>query len=421
MAFSNTSGGTVLIGITNDRKIQGVTVNAESVQNWLNEIRSKTSPQLVPIGEIVNCKGKMVVVFTVPEYPIKPVSTRSRYFKRVANSNHLMNTDEIAAEHLRTINSSWDYYIDPEHRIETISVEKVQKFIQRIEKQTGKIIEGDPIDFLRKLEIIRRNKLTFGGYLLFVKDYCLASDLQAGRFKGETKIIDSISLNTDLFSETDEIFSFIKKHLMVEYIITGEPQRTERFDYPFDAIREIVINMVVHRDYRDSSASIIKIFDDRIEFFNPGRLYGGITLKDLLSGSYISQCRNKLIAMAFKEAGLIERYGSGIQRIMRICNDYGIIPPVFEELFNGFKVTLFKKKVNVTEGVTESVTEGVTESRAEFILKLIRQMPYLKADDLAAKLKVTRRTIYRDIEKLSRQGKIRRIGSDKFGYWEPVE
>jgi len=222
----------------------------------------------------------------------------------------------------------------------------------------------------------------------------------------------------------EDIFSFIKKHLMVEYIITGEPQRTERFDYPFDAIREIVINMVVHRDYRDSSASIIKIFDDRIEFFNPGRLYGGITLQDLLSGNYTSRCRNKLIAMAFKEAGLIERYGSGIQRILRICHDYGIIPPVFEEHVSGFKVTLFKEKVNVTEdvteGVTEDVTEGVTEDRSEIILKLIVQIPGIKADKLAERLNVTRRTIYRDLEKLKREGKIKRAGSDKYGYWELV-
>lgn len=70
-------------------------------------------------------------------------------------------------------------------------------------------------------------------------------------------IIDSLSLNTDLFNEVEEIITFIKKHLMVEFIITGEPQRTERFDYPIDAIREIVINMIVHRDYRDSSHSII--------------------------------------------------------------------------------------------------------------------------------------------------------------------
>jgi ATP-dependent DNA helicase RecG len=252
---------------------------------------------------------RTLVVFSVQEYPIKPIATRGKYFKRIANSNHLMSLEEIANEHLRTVNSSWDYYIDPGHGIESISVGKVQRFILGVEKQTQNKIEVEPLDFLTKLEIIRDNQLTFAGFLLFAKEYCLISDVQVGRFKGDTIIIDSLSLSTDLFTEIDEILSFIKKHLMVEYIITGEPQHIERFDYPVDAIREIVINMVVHRDYRDSSGSIIKIFDDRIEFFNPGKLYGGITIQDLLSDNYTSQCRNKLIANAFKETGLIERYG----------------------------------------------------------------------------------------------------------------
>ncbi len=122
VAFANTSGGSVLVGISNDKKILGVTINSESVQNWLNEIKSKTSPEIVPLAEIVNCKEKIIIVLTIQEYPAKPVSTRSRYFKRIANSNHLMSTDEIANEHLRTINSSWDYYIDPGHSLDTISL-----------------------------------------------------------------------------------------------------------------------------------------------------------------------------------------------------------------------------------------------------------------------------------------------------------
>jgi ATP-dependent DNA helicase RecG len=309
VAFANKHGGKIIVGINQKVEISGVIIKKETIQNWINEIKNKTAPSLIPDVEIVNYLDRTLVVFSVQEYPIKPIATRGKYFKRIANSNHLMSLEEIANEHLRTVNSSWDYYIDPGHGIESISVGKVQRFILGVEKQTQNKIEVEPLDFLTKLEIIRDNQLTFAGFLLFAKEYCLISDVQVGRLKGDTIIIDSLSLSTDLFTEIDEILSFIKKHLMVEYIITGEPQHIERFDYPVDAIREIVINMVVHRDYRDSSGSIIKIFDDRIEFFNPGKLYGGITIQDLLSDNYTSQCRNKLIANAFKETGLIERYG----------------------------------------------------------------------------------------------------------------
>ena len=354
VAFANTSGGKIITGIKPDSEIKGISLNAESIQNWVNEIKNKTSPSLIPDVDTFTIDSKTIVVFNIQEYPVKPVSTRGKYFKRVANSNHLMSIDEIANEHLKTINTSWDFYPDPNHSTEHISARKVKRFVETIEQRTQKKIEIPHFDFLAKLEIIRDHQLTFGGYLLFVKEYCLISDIQVGRFKSPTTIIDSISLNTDLFTEVDKIIDFIKKHLMVEYIITGEPQRTERFDYPLDAIREIVINMVVHRDYRDSSASIIKIFDDRIEFFNPGKLYGGITIDDLLSGNYSSKTRNKLIAKAFKEVGLIERYGSGIKRIVNICEEYGVKHPKFEEVFNGFRVLLFKEKTDVTENVTEN-------------------------------------------------------------------
>ena len=418
VAFANTSGGSVLIGISDDRKISGITTNHESVQNWLNEVKNKTTPAVAPFAEYVDYKDKVVVALTVPESPVKPVSMRSKYFKRVANSNHLMNTDEIASEYLRTINSSWDYYADPEHGVDSLSLDKVRVFMRRIEHHTGNLLIIDPLEFLAKLEIVRRNQLTFGGFLLFARNYCLISDLQAGRFKGESTIIDSLSLNTDLFSEVDEVLNFIKKHLMVEYIFNGEPQRTEKFDYPVDAIREIIVNMIVHRDYRESSGSVIKMFDDRIEFFNPGRLTSGITVQDLLSGNYVSQCRNKLIARAFKEAGLTERYGSGINRILNICKNHGIVPPVFEEIFNGFRVILYKKKANVTEDVTVNVTEDVTVKREEALLEIISRNPSVTVNEMARRMKVNRRTILRDLERLKLEGKISRIGSDKYGYWE---
>jgi ATP-dependent DNA helicase RecG len=306
VAFANTSGGKVVIGINQKNIITGVTINPESVQNWVNEIKQKTSPALIPDVDIAETGNKIVVIFSIQEYPIKPVATRGKYFKRVVNSNHSMSIDEIANEHLKTINSSWDYYPDPNHSLEQISLQKVESFINKIEKKLQTKIQLSSLDFLSKLEIVRNNQITFGGYLLFVKEPCLISDIQVGRFKSDTMIIDNLSLNTDLFNEVEEILSFIKKHLMVEFIITGEAQRTERFDYPLDAIREIVINMIVHRDYRDSSHSIIKIFDDRIEFFNPGKLYGDLTIAGLLSGNYTSQTRNKLIAKSFKEIGLVE-------------------------------------------------------------------------------------------------------------------
>ena len=175
--------------------------------------------------------------------------------------------------------------------------------------------------------------------------------------------------------------------------------------------------MIVHRDYKDSSASIIKIFDNKIEFYNPGNLYGGITIKDLLSGNYSSKTRNKLIAKAFKEIGLIERYGSGIMRVRRICKEYGIIEPKFEEIFNGFRVILFKEKIIDTGNDTGNDTDNDTE-RGQKIISLIRKDSKITINQIARNLSVSRSTILRDINKLKANGVLERLGSEKGGHWE---
>ena len=412
VAFSNTKGGTLYLGVSDSGKIHGLTIGKETIPNIINEIKCKTSPQVIIEAEIITMDRKEIIALTVPEYPIKPVSTRGKYFKRKSNSNHLLSINEIANEHLKTINSSWDYYIDTNHSEENLSKEKIARFIKEVKKNDNiKEVKLSNIDILHKMEILRDNKITFGAYLLFAKDYCTISDVQVGRFKSDITIIDSISLNSDLFQEVEDILAFIKKHLKVEYIITGEPQHKERFDYPLDAIREIVINMIVHRDYRDSSASIIKIFDDRIEFFNPGKLYDGLTVKDLLSGKYTSKSRNKLIARAFKETGMIERYGSGIMRVRLICKEYGIKEPFFNEAFNGFQVILFNEKI-------ENVPENVPEKRHDSIIKLIKKNKEISTLEISKLLNVNQKTIKRDIQTLKAKGILERIGPDKGGYWK---
>jgi ATP-dependent DNA helicase RecG len=348
--------------------------------------------------------------------PIKPVSFKGKYYRRIAKSNHLMDIDEIANEHLKTINSSWDYFPDPYHKTDDISFDKVNSFLNKSGFQSK--LGLPPLESLSKLEMLRYGQLTLGAYLLFVKDFCLISDVQIGRFKSPTTIIDSISLNSDLFSEVEEIIAFIKKHLMVEYIITGSPVRTERFDYPIEAVREIVINMVVHRDYRDSSAGIVKIFDDRIEFYNPGKLYGGITIKDLLSGNYSSKTRNKLIALAFKEVGLIERYGSGIMRVQKICEEYGIRMPVFEEWGQGFRVILFKEKASKIINDLENDLEEILSEREKSILEEIKQNQRITQNKLSQIIGISPKNIRIYIKSLKDKGFLKRIGADKGGYWE---
>jgi len=256
--------------------------------------------------------------------------------------------------------------------------------------------------------MIKEDKITYGGYLLFAKDFCILSGIQAGRFKTSTDIIDSISLNFDLFTEIDELMIFLRKHMMVEFIITGNPQREERYDYPIDALREIVLNMIVHRDYHDSSDSVIKIFDDRIEFYNPGGLWDDLTIEKLLSNNYESKSRNKLIALMFKECGLIEKYGSGIDRIKKAFREHGLKEPLFEERNRGFKVVAYKEKL--AGGVNGGVNGG-----ANALHLYIKANPNLKAKEISQNQNIPLRTVERYLKNLKDEEKIEFRGAPKSG------
>jgi ATP-dependent DNA helicase RecG len=423
VAFSNTSGGKLIIGINAHQKIVGVSITEETIQKWINEIKQATSPQVIPDVSIIELDSCKLVVIEVIEYPVKPVSFKNKFFKRVANSNHLLNISEIANEHLKTINSSWDYYPDPNHSLSQISTEKIQKYIYNYEKWNDTIVNFKPIDFLNKQEILKDNKLTFGAYLLFAKDLCIISDIQIGRFKSDSKIIDSLSLSTDLFTEVEEILTFIKKHLMVEFIITGSPQREERFDYPPEAIREIVLNMIIHRDYRSSNGSTIKIFDDRIEFYNPGGLFDNLTIEELLIFKHKSKTRNKLIANAFKAIGHIEKYGSGIMRIFNICDHYGIKAPSFIDHKDGFEVILSKEKRiekgrfanGELSGELSGELNGELNEKQKLIFNKIKNEPGINANQLSKLLNIPFSTMDKNIRQLIKYNLIVRKGSKKTG------
>lgn len=415
VAFANQKGGKVLLGVADNGRITGVSISQETVQNWVNEVKTKTIPILIPDVEIVEIESsKHIVVFTIQEYPIKPVSFRGRYLKRNHNSNILLSVNEVVDIHLKTFNSSWDYHTNNDFKKDNISFEKVQTAIDRI-NISGKNIIEDPLSFLFKKDLIREGLITNAAYLLFTSKESIFTTIELGRFQTDIIIKDSARTKNDIISQVEEVIDFVKKHINKEIVITSSPQNIEKWQYPMEAIREIVMNMIVHRDYRDTSDSIVKIYDHKIEFFNPGRLPDNITEQDLLDNKYKSTPRNKLIADIFKEIGFIEKYGSGIQRIINYFSAAGLPKPSFQNQSNGFLVTVF---TNVTENVTENITENVTENRLKKIIELLQLQPNLTTNDLAKRLEITRMTLHRDLEKLKELTILERIGPDKGGYWK---
>lgn len=132
VAFANASGGKVYVGLDdNGAAVSSFFVKKESVQQWLNEIKNKTIPSIIPDVIFEEVEGNTILVFGIQEFPVKPVSFKGRYYKRIENANHQMNLQEISDLHLKTFSTSWDYYPSPHYGLDAIALDKVSQFILR--------------------------------------------------------------------------------------------------------------------------------------------------------------------------------------------------------------------------------------------------------------------------------------------------
>ena len=425
-AFANTKGGRVLVGMTDKvTPVKGFTLGSETLQKWINEVKNKTQPSIIPDANIIHINGVDIGELTISEFPIKPVSFKGRYYKRVNNSNHMLSLSEIADMHLKSFNTSWDSYINPEKSIDMLSLEKVNTFITNCNNGRQYIIADDPLTVLNKYDLIKEGQVTHAGYLMFARNDVFDATIELGRFSTPTSIKDGITIRSDLFSEVELVLDFVRKHINKSYIITGDPRREERWQYPMDALREIAINMIVHRDYTHYGDSSVKIYDDYIEFFNPGRLPENITVDQLLSGDYSSQARNRKVASAFKEAQFIEKYGSGIKRIKEGFANHGLKQPVFENFQHGFRVLVYAQDDSLLEEtVGETVGETLRETlrgTSAAVFFYIKDNPHITREELAERAKLSVRGIEYQLAKLRKLKLIERIGSTKGGYWKILE
>lgn len=408
VAFANTKGGIIIIGVTDAGEVKGVDVGKQTINKWVNQISQKTNPRLITDAHVEDVGGKKVVIIEIPESPIKPISTGGRCFKRVGSSNRQMTSSEITEMHLSSTGMSWDTLPARGAEKKDIDLEKVEKYI-KIANRTGRknIRERTP-KVIEKLELVKDGKPTWASILLFgekPQKFLGQATIHCGRFKEGATIIDDRLIEGTIIEQIDEAMDFIKKNINVRFEITGKPRREEIWDYPLDALREAVINAVCHRDYADNSDIQIKIYDDRFYIWNPGGLPYGITVDDLYKPDHPSKPRNKLIAQILYDMGIIEKYGSGAQRMITACKEAGLPEPKFEECFGGFSVT-FLKDIYTREHLREM---GLNERQIEAVI-YVKEKGKITNREYRELFGVADRTALRELSDLLQRDILSRIG-----------
>ncbi len=347
IAFANTSGGILIVGIKDKTKeIVGVANALQEEERIANAVNDSIAPLIIPDIEIHAYRGRELIIIRVPHvagpFYLKTEGPKNGVYVRFGSTNRIADPEMLEALKLFSENRTYDELPAPKGVINESAIE--QAFAAVKKTPTKKHLEA--LNILT--EHIGRSIPTIGGVLLFGDNRLVLfpdAVIRCARFKGTTKekIIDQKDILSFPPLAISEILAFIERNTQTEGKI-GKIYRQDILEYPPFALREAIINAIVHSDYAIKGCHIqIAIFDDRIEFTNPGGLPFGQTIQKALSG--FSKLRNRVIGRLFRELQLIEQWGSGLQRILSVCKKEGLKAPLIEEQNNHFRLTLYAKRI----------------------------------------------------------------------------
>jgi ATP-dependent DNA helicase RecG len=349
-AFANARGGTVLIGVTNTGYICGVTIGQDTLEALSNTIQMQTDPKVFPILTTAVIHDKTVVVLHVEESPMKPVLVQGRGFKRIGRSNHVLSSAEVVQLSLASHSLSWDAGPAEGYGLAHLDPEAVRRFLvaAQQERHLGISPEMPLGEALEKLDLWYHGQLTRAALLLFGREpqrFLRQSEVRAARFKGvePLQFLDMQVIEGGLMAQRAAIMAFIQRHISMAADVKGL-EREERWEYPLEALREAVTNALCHREYRDPGNVQVRIFDDRLEVWNPGTLPPELSL-EALRHTHRSVPRNRLIAHALFLIKFIEQWGTGTLRMIAVCREAGLPEPEFAELGGAFVVTFRKSRL----------------------------------------------------------------------------
>ena len=406
VAFANTAGGTVLIGVE-DRSghVRGITDPLALEERVASLISDSIRPRLLPDIEILSYRNRQLLAVQVYPSPARPhfiarAGLDAGVYVRVGSTNRQADAELVAEMRRFASGESFDERPLPALDSEALDMQAAAALFAPARKLTRRHLET------LRLLVPYQGRLTptAGGELLFGRDrltHFPDAWIQVGRFDGTDKatIIDHADLKTPLVQAIDEAIAFVEKHALHGAEINGL-RRHDRWNAPPAAVREALVNAVAHADYSQRGAPIrIAIFDDRLEIENPGLLPFGLTLDDLPLG--VSKLRNRVIGRVLHELGLVEQWGSGVQRMLAACRDSGLPAPIWEEIGFRLRVTIR----------TRAVDEPDVDSTDRAILDLLEEGGSRGTREIAGTIGLSPRATRTRLAKLVTRGLVREVGT----------
>lgn len=467
IAFSNCTGGKIILGvedITNFVYGIGDANPFRLSDNISNMISDACTPQISPDITIQTLEDKTVLVIDVAPgrfrpYYLKAIGKEASSFIRINGTSRpadIRTLQELEMEGQRIYYDSMreigmEYDEEKARKLcETMKVIAVSSCKTEDEKADIHDMTIPKLEDIGLLCRIGREYAPTHAFNLMTDNQMKYAKIQCALFKGTDRdeFIDRKEFRGPIYQQIEESYRFVLRHINKSAEINGIIRR-DFYELPIRAVREAIVNAVTHRSYVDDSCIQVSIYDDRVEILSPGMLYGGLDMEEALKGK--SKCRNAAISEAFYYMGIIEGWGTGLERIQKSCREYGLKKPIIEEFGKGFRVVLFRKTVNEsretykkfesvgTEDGTDGTITGTNNMKIGtngteiginrrnqvklsddelLIIDTLKNNPLTTQSQLKEFTGIPLRTIKRMMSGLQKKGILIRVGSNRSGRWE---
>lgn len=394
--FANAQGGVIFIGKDDNGNVVGVAESKKLMDEIPNKIRNAMGITVeVNLNEE---NGNHFIEIITPPYSV-PISLRGRYYYRSGSTKQELTGASLNEFLLKKSGKTWDDVIEPRANFEDIDEKAVNTFLKASEN-AGRLPENNGLsipELFEKLRLTENGQLKRSALVLFGKDpgkFYPNTFVKIGRFGKD---------DADLkFQETEEgnlivllqaVLNQLNHKFLIKTIEFEGMHRIEKGEYPVAAIREMLLNALVHRNYMGAPIQI-RVYDDKISIWNEGTLPDGLTL-DALKRSHSSRPRNPIIADVCFKGGYIDAWGRGTIKIIDACKQADLPEPEMVELDGGFSITLFKD--NITP---EKLTKlGLNDRQIKAVL-FLKENGKITNSDYQTINDVSRETATRDLKEL---------------------
>lgn len=426
--FANAQGGVIFIGKDDTGKVVHLADYARLMEDIPNKIRNAMG--IVCDVQLQHEDGKKFISIIVNPYSVA-VSLRGRYYYRTGSTKMELTGVELNEFLLKKAGKTWDDVIEEGATIMDIDQDSITKFLDDSMKK-GRMPETNGLSasqILEKLQLTEGHKLKKAAIVLFGKDpnrFYPNVQVKIGRFgKDSTDLRFQEVVEGNLVQMLDEVQLQLNHKFLIRPVEFVGMQRVEKDEYPIDALREMLLNALVHRTYMGAHVQL-RVFNNRLSIWNEGGLPFGLSLEELKK-EHNSRPRNPKIAKACFMAGYIDTWGRGILKIYNSCKEAGLPEPELKELNGGFEVTIFsRKQASISEEFRKEFGMVSERIRKEFgtevatTFDVIAAHPEFTAKQIAEETGKTSRTVENYIAKLKSAEVIVRKGPKLGGYWEII-